>query len=231
MTEEQWAAATSAAGVTLEGALKPLMTPTGEAPAGAVRPLRLLESADVTVDLLAGQGRRGWVARVAADDVSHVSAVRSLATGRPDGRIGTIAGIELGHGPRAELLSSIVRLVPGLEDGPVSPEAVTVPTEHVGAVIAATREESGRMRAALLDLLGWDEIPEEIASLTRIDGDITLSIAAPGRRTRVIRLLHGHEGWVNTTIGRRGISYRRATLPWLQSEITWELVAAMEMAR
>lgn len=230
LTEEQWAAAVGAQGVQPEGALAPLLAAERTAP-GDVPPLDLLACPDVTVDLIAAHGRRGWVAHIVGDATAHLSAVRTLVTGRPDGRVGMVPGLELGHGSRPEMLAAIVRLVPGLEDGPASPHAVTIPTEHVGAVIAATQEEDGRTRAALLDLLGWDDIPDEVASLTRIDGDITLTLAAPGRRTRVIRLLHGHEGWISTSIGRRGITYRKATAPWLHAELTWELVAAMETVR
>ncbi|HSX68395.1 hypothetical protein [Nocardioides sp.] len=231
LSEEQWAAAVAAAGLTPEGALAPLAPAGAPAALESVRRLAPLRHPEITVDLLAAHGPRGWTARLAADANAHASAVRTLVTGRPDGRIGVVPGLELGHGTRAELLGSILRLVPGLEDGAASPEAITVPTEHVGAVIAATKEEDARTRSALLDLLGWDDIPDEVASLTRIDGDLTLTIAAPGRRTRLIRLLHGHEGWISTSIGRHGISYRRATGPWLTTELTWELVAALEVAR
>ena len=231
LQEGAWAGAVGAAGLALDGALAPLGPAEGAAATVPALRLDLLTDARIIVDLLAARGQRGWIARLGADDAAHVSAVRTLVTGRADGRVGVVPGIEVGSGSRAELLGSILRLVPDLQDGPVSPRTVTVPTEHVGAVIAATREDDARTRAALLDLLGWDDIPEEVASLTRIDGDITLTLTAPGRRTRLIRLLHGHEGWISTSIGRHGITYRSATGPWLTAELTWELVAAAEVAR
>ncbi len=230
LQEGQWAAALAAAGVSLDGALRPLAPAEVSTGLPAMR-LDLLASAPVTVDLLGARGERGWCARLGGDATAHTSAVRTLVTGRGGGRVGVIPGIELGSGTRSELLHSVLRLVPGLEDGPSSPPSVTVPTAHVGTAIAATREEDARTRAALLEILGWDDVPDEVASLTRVDGDLTLTLAAPGRRTRLIRLLHGHEGWVSTSISRNGITYRRATGPWLTAELTWELVAAAELAR
>jgi hypothetical protein len=104
-----------------------------------------------------------------------------------------------------------------------------VPTAKVGAVFAALREGSGSTRRALLDQLGWREVPEEIASLDRVDGDLTLTVSAPGRRTRVVRLLHGRAGWVAMEISADGLRYRRATAGWLRAELAWELTAAVEV--
>jgi hypothetical protein len=189
----------------------------------------VLAAGEVTVDILGSRGGRAWLARVARRGVAHASAVRTLVPGPGNGdHVGVVPGLELGRGTSG-MLDSVLRLVPGLRGSDVNPRVVAVPSTQVGAVFAALREDSGRTRRALLDELGWADVPEEIASLDRVDGDLTLTVSSPGRRTRLVRLLHGRRGWVAMEIGADGLRYRRATEGWLRTELAWELTAALDV--
>lgn len=229
-TEPQWASLAAAAAVNPSGGLAPCaedQTPV-DGESGWVDALRLLGGADVRVDLLAARGQRGWQACLAAGDDQHVGVVRTLAAVRRGDRVGIVPGVEIGRGSRVELLGSVLRLVPDLTGDDVDPDVIVVPTAQVGAVIAAGREGDTRIQDALLEQLGWSELPAVIASLDRLHGDITISITATGRPTRIIRLVHGADGWVSMAISQRGVSYRRATAAWLKAELLWELASAAD---
>ncbi len=228
LTEEQWASAARGAGASFAGPLAPLIaapSTTGE----WTTTVAVLAAGDVTVDILGSRSGRAWLGRVARRGVAHASAVRTLVAAPGGGdHVGVVPGLELSRGT-AGMLESVLRLVPGLRGSDGNPPVAGVPSAQVGAVFAALREESGGTRRALLDLLGWDDVPDEIASLDRVDGDLSLTVSSPGRRTRVIRLLHGRHGWVAMEIGSDGLRYRRATLAWLRAELTWELTAAVDV--
>lgn len=228
LTEEQWAGAARGAGASFAGPLAPLIT--GPSTTGEwTTTVAVLAAGDVTVDILGSRSGRAWLGRVARRGVAHASAVRTLVAGPGGGdHVGVVPGLELGRGTSG-MLESVLRLVPGLRGSDVNPRVVVVPSTQVGAVFAALREGAGSTRRTLLDQLGWPDVPEEIASLDRVDGDLTLTVSAPGRRTRVVRLLHGRRGWVAMEINSEGLRYRRATAGWLRAELAWELTAAVEV--
>ncbi|GGO89326.1 hypothetical protein GCM10011584_18480 [Nocardioides phosphati] len=226
LTEEQWAAAARGAGASFSGPLAPLIT--GPSTTGEwTTTVAVLAAGDVTVDVLGSCGGQAWLGRVARRGVAHASAVRTLVPGPGDGsHVGVVPGLELGRGTTG-MVESVLRLVPGLRGNDASPPVVALPTARVGAVFAALREGAGGgaggARRTVLDQLGWSDVPDEIASLERVDGDLTLTVSAPGRRTRVVRLLHGRGGWVVVEAGVDGLRYRRATTGWLRAELAWEL--------
>lgn len=228
LTEEQWAGAARGAGASFAGPLAPLIT--GPSTTGEwTTAVAVLAAGDVCVDVLGSRNGQAWLGRVARRGVAHASAVRTLVAG-PAGsdHVGVVPGLELSRGTGG-MLESVLRLVPGLRGSDASPHVVAVPSAQVGAVFAALRDSSGRTRRALLDQLGWRDVPEEIASLDRVDGELSLTVTAPGRRTRVVRLLHGRRGWVAMESSADGLRYRRATAGWLRAELAWEIAAAVEV--
>lgn len=229
LTEEQWAGAAAGAGASFAGPLAPLIS--GPSTTGEwTTAVAVLAAGDVTVDVLGSRSGRAWLGRVARRGVAHASAVRTLVAGPPGSdHVGVVPGLELSRGTNG-MTDAVVRLVPGLRGSEPNPSVAVVPTAQVGAVFAALREGSRGSRRALLDQLGWRDVPEEIASLDRVDGDLTLTVSAPGRRTRVVRLLHGRSGWVEVQVSSDGLRYRRATAAWLRRELTWELTAAVDVA-
>lgn len=228
LTEEQWAGAARGAGASFAGPLAPLIT--GPAITGEwTTAVAVLAAGDVTVDVLGSRAGRAWLGRVARRGVAHASAMRTLVAGPGDSEhIGVVPGLDLSRGTGG-MLDSVLRLVPGLRGSDVNPRVVAVPSAQVGAVFAALRDGSGGTRRALLDRLGWREVPEEIASLDGVDGELSLTISSPGRRTREIRLLHGRRGWVALETGADGLRYRRATTAWLRAELAWELSPAVDV--
>lgn len=227
LTEEQWAGAARGAGASFAGPLAPLIT--GPSTTGEwTTAVAILAAGDVTVDVLGSRAGRAWLGRVARRGVAHASAMRTLVAGPPGAdHVGVVPGLELGRGTSG-MPDSVLRLVPGLRGSDANPRVVAVPSAQLGAVFAALREGSATRRA-VLDQLGWRDVPEEIASLDRVDGDLALTVSAPGRRTREIRLLHGRRGWVAMESGSDGLRYRRATDTWLRSELAWELTSAADM--
>lgn len=256
LTEEQWAEVVATAGaVSLPSMLAPMRaSSTPEAPAAEGSALGdvdgwstaagLLTTAETTIDLLAARGEqrlftasraRGWFARLAIGDDAYAGAVRSLNPDPDHTKVGIIPGIELslqtGPGSPAALIDDTLRLLPDLHGESPNPQTIDVPRDQVATVIAAVRETDAATRDALLEQLAWTDLPDEVASLDRISGDATLTLTTPGRRTRIIRLLHGRDGWINMSINRRSLRYRAATAAWLRAELTWELVRAAEVAR
>lgn len=228
LTEEQWAGAARGAGASFAGPLAPLIT--GPSTTGEwTTAVAVLAAGDVTVDVLGSRSGRAWLGRVARRGVAHASAMRTLVAG-PGGsdHVGVVPGLELSRGTGG-MLESVLRLVPGLRGSDRNPHVVVVPSAQVAAVFAALREGSVNARRALLDQLGWTDVPEEIASLDRVDGELSLTVSAPGRRTRAIRLLHGRRGWVAMESSGDGLRYRRATEAWLRAELAWELTAVVGM--
>lgn len=256
LTEEQWAEVVATAGrVSLPSILAPVRassTPEDSVAEGAAlsdvegwsTAAGLLATAETTIDLLASRGEqrlftasraRGWFARLAIGDDAYAGAVRSLNPGRNDTQVGIIPGIELsqqtGPSSHAALIEDTLRLLPDLHGESPDPRTIEVPRDQVATAIAAVRERDPATREALLEQLGWTDLPDEVAGLDRISGDATLTLTTPGRRTRIIRLLHGRDGWINMSINHRSLRYRAATAAWLRAELTWELASAAEVAR
>jgi len=213
----------------------PATTAGGDAPTpdSLAAAARLLAGAPIRLHGMAARGEAGIVFALASNLSAAASVVRrARSSGDPEATIALAPDPEVGLVPAEQLVSQVLRLLPAPDEARADalPDAtpVTCAPEVATALVRALREDDQPVVRELCAQLGVDEPPALLASLTQLRGEFTLVLSAPGSPSRLLRLLLGTDGWVETSATVAGVHHRRIGLEDLRGLLVDEVAAAAE---